>query len=136
MKGALYLLCGLFYRALDTSAEEPYGGDSSLLHDMFRFIERNVSTACTLHDMAQELKYNESYLSRLFLKCVGLPYSESVRNIKINHACYLLRNTDESMYSIAKKCGYTTQSSFTRSFRQIIGMVPMEYRARHGEVLR
>ena len=40
------------------------------------------------------------------------------------------------MYSIAKKCGYTTQSSFTRSFRQIIGMVPMEYRARHGEVLR
>ena len=136
VKGFLYLLCGVFYRELDTSAEESYGGDSSLLHDMFRFIEQNVDKACTLRDMAEALKYNESYLSRLFLKCVGLPYSEYVRNIKANHACYLLRNTNESMYSIAKKCGYTTQSSFTRSFRQIIGMVPMEYRARHGEVLR
>ena len=136
VKGFLYLLCGVFYRELDTSAEESYGGDSSLLYDMFRFIEQNVDKACTLRDMAEALKYNESYLSRLFLKCVGIPYSEYVRNIKANHACYLLRNTDESMYSIAKKCGYTTQSSFTRSFRQIIGMVPMEYRARHGEVLR
>lgn len=136
VKGFLYLLCSLFYRELDTSAEEAYSGDSSLLHDMFRFIERNMDKSCTLHDMAAELKYNESYLSRLFLRCVGLSYSEYVRNIKANHACYLLRNTDESMYSIAMKCGYTTQSSFTRSFRQITGMVPMEYRAKHGEILQ
>jgi AraC-like DNA-binding protein len=136
IKGFLYTLCSLFYRELDQSKEDVFAGSMKLLSNVFTFIENNVDKACTLRDMAEALKYNESYLSRLFLKCVGLSYSEYVRNIKANHACYLLRNTDESMYSIAKKCGYTTQSSFTRSFRQIIGMVPMEYRARHGEVLR
>ena len=135
VKGSLYLLCGMFFRTLDTAAEDTYGRDSTLLHAMFGFIEMNVAEPCTLHDMAKELKYNESYLSRLFLKCVGIPFSEYVRNVKINHACYLLRDTNESVYGIAAKCGYTTQSSFTRSFKQIMGVVPGEYRARHGTTL-
>ena len=136
VKGMLYLLCGLFHRELDTSVEEAHGGDSTLLHAMLRFIEDHVEESCTLHDMAKELKYNESYLSRLFLKSVGIPYSEYVRNIKINHACYLLRNTDESVFGIAMKCGYTTQSSFSRSFKQLTGMVPVEYRAKSSVSLK
>jgi AraC-like DNA-binding protein len=135
IKGALYLLCGLFHRELDTATEDTLGGDYVLLYEMFRFIEQNVGTPCALRDMAEALKYNESYLSRLFVKCVGIPYSDYVRNVKINHACYLLRNTDESVYTISVRCGYTTQSSFTRSFKQITGVAPREYKLRYGSTL-
>lgn len=127
-KGFLYLLCSRFYKQLNTEEEGVFASDNGLLRDMFIYIESNVDKPCTLHELAHELRYNEAYLSRMFHKSVGIPYSEYVRNIKINHACYLLRNTDESIFNIAMKCGYATQSSFYRSFKQLVGINPNEYR--------
>ncbi len=128
IKGFLYLLCSMYYRHLNTEEEDLFTSDNGLLRDMFIYIENNVDKPCTLHELANELRYNESYLSRMFQKSVGVPYSEYVRNIKVNHACYLLRNSDESILNIAMKCGYATLSSFYRSFKQLIGINPNEYR--------
>lgn len=128
VKGFLYTLCSLFHRELDYAKEDTFSGRLKLLSHIFAFIESNVDKPCTLHDLARELRYNESYLSRIFLKHTGLSYSEYVRNVKIDHACYLLRNTDENIFSIAEKCGYASQSSFNRSFKQIMGVPPQEYR--------
>ena len=129
VKGFLYTLCSLFYRELDQSTEDVFMGNMKLLSNIFIFIEKNVDKSCTLHELSKELRYNESYLSRIFLKHTGISFSDYVRNIKIDRACYLLRNTDENIFSIAKKCGYTTHSSFNRSFKQITGATPHEYRS-------
>ena len=128
VKGFLYLLCALFHRLADPTEEDKFGGDSVLLHRIFAYIENHIADPCNLLDMAGALKYNESYLSRLFASYVGMPFSDYVRNIRINHACYLLRNTTESVYAIAVKCGYSNQSSFNRCFKQMIGCSPNEYR--------
>jgi AraC-like DNA-binding protein len=128
IKGFLYTLCALFYRELDQTAEDTFAGSLKLLSHIFVFIEKNVDKPCTLHDLSEELRYNESYLSRIFYKHTGISYSDYVRNIKIDRACYLLRNTDENIFSIAQKCGYTAHSSFNRSFKQIKGITPHEYR--------
>lgn len=130
VKGFLYLLCALFYEQVEHGVEDEFSGDTALLHKMFVYIETNVDKPCTLHELAVELKYNESYLSRIFAKYVGVPYSDYVRNIKLNYACYLLQNTGISVYHVAMKCGYTTQSSFNRSFKQLMSCKPSEYRER------
>ena len=131
IKGFLYSLCSMYYCQLDRTGEDPYFSDTSVLRDMLVYIENNVDKPCTLHELAQVLRYNEAYLSRLFHKSVGIPYSDYVRNIKINYACYLLRNTRESIFNIAMKCGYATQSSFYRSFKQLTGINPNEYRVQN-----
>ncbi len=131
VKGFLYTLCSLFYQELDFSVKDTFSGSMKLLSDVFVFIENNVDKPCTLHDLAEELRYNESYLSRMFFKHTGISYSDYVRNIKIDRACYLLRNTDDNIFCIATKCGYTTHSSFNRSFKQIMGVTPHEYRTSH-----
>lgn len=129
VKGILYLLCGLFYRELDETTEDSFSSDTLLLRDIFVYVENNISKPCTLNGLAAELKYNVSYLSRFFVRSVGIPYNEYVRNAKINHACHLLRNTDESILSIAMKCGYESPSSFNRSFKQLTGISPSRYRS-------
>jgi AraC-like DNA-binding protein len=58
-----------------------------------------------------------------------MSYSDYVRNIKISHACYLLRNTHESVIDIAEQCGYASVSSFNRNFKQLTSMSPTQYRA-------
>lgn len=128
VKGFLYLLCGLFYRELDVSVPDEAPKDTVLLRDIFIFVENHIDKSCTLKGLSAELKYNASYLSRFFMKHVGIPYCEYVRNTKINHACLLLSDTDYSMNDIARKCGYESPSSFNRSFRQVMGQSPTAYR--------
>jgi AraC-like DNA-binding protein len=130
IKGFLYLLCALFYEQVEHGAMDEFSGDLALLHKMFVYIETNVDKSCTLHELAGKLKYNEAYLSRVFTKYVSVPYSDYVRSIKLNYAGYLLQNTDISVCDVAMKCGYTTQSSFNRSFKQLMACTPGEYRAR------
>ncbi len=130
IKGGLYLLCALFYRLVDDTVEDTFTEDSSLIRDMLLFIENNMDTPCTLHELAKEVRYSEAYLSRVFMQSVGVPYSEYVRSIKINYACFLLKNTVDSVYAISKKCGYATLSTFSRSFKHITGFSPQEYRLR------
>ena len=89
VKGFLYLLCALFYRQVDYTTEDVSPLDTTLLHEMFMYIE--------------------------------------------NNACYLLKNTDKSVFTVAMECGYATQSSFNRSFKQLIGLNPNEYRTKFNK---
>jgi AraC-like DNA-binding protein len=128
VKGFLYLLCGDFYQYLDFSAEDNVMGDKRLLHDIFLYVENNIDNACSLSNLAKELKYSEAYLSRFFKANVGTTYYSYVRNIKISRACYLLNNTKDNILDIALKCGYTSLSSFNRSFKHVVGENPTNYR--------
>lgn len=128
VKGFLYLLCSHFYRGLDRTDEDTYAKDTLLLRDILYFVETNSDKPCTLESLAESLKYTPSYLSHFFSSNVGTSYNAYVRNVKMNRACYLLRNTRDSVLSIALKCGYTSLSSFNRSFKQLTGMSPTHYR--------
>ena len=81
-------------------------------------------------DLSKKLEYSTVYLSRFFHENTGMPYHEYVRMVKMNHACYLLKNTRESILDVSLQCGYASISSFNRSFKQIVGMNPTEYRKR------
>ncbi len=138
IKGFLYSVSSLFCEQLDFSTEDPYAHGKHLLRDIFRYVDHNMASSCSIPDVGEALGYSPSYLSRFFYTNVGMPYSDYVRNIKISHACYLLRNTRESMASVATRCGYVSSSSFNRNFKQMTGCSPTEYRQknhRKGDVV-
>ena len=128
IKGFLYTICGLFYQDIDFSSEDNVAKDSVLLRDIFIYLENNISEACTLKGLAEALGYHPAYISRYFTQTVGLPFYTYVQSIKVDRACYLLTNTQDSILSIAIQCGFTTLSSFNRTFRIAKGMTPREYR--------
>lgn len=53
---------------------------------------------------------------------------EYINTVRVQAACEHLKKTDESVADIAHKCGFTTNSTFNRNFRQIMGTTPMEWR--------
>ena len=128
IKGFLYTICGLFYQDLDLNAEDDVSKDTILLRDIFVYLESHMAEPCTLKGMAEKLGYHPTYISRYFSKIVGIPFYEYVQSVKIDRACYLLMNTKDSVLSIAISCGFTTLSSFNRTFRIVKGMTPREYR--------
>ena len=130
IKGFLYCLCDLYCGLLDTAREECSSGKDHLIRDTLRYVEENVDAPCSLTVIAEALGYSDSYLSRVFNEVVGMPLSFYVRQVKINRACYLLKNTRQSVTDIVSQCGYASVATFNHNFNELIGCSPTEYRKR------
>ena len=88
------MVCAIF----DESAE--YGkkitDEKSLLQQTFEFVMNEFDSDCSLKTLAARLGYNYSYLSRYFKNAVGMSFNSYVNTYRLNNACYLLRNTENT----------------------------------------
>lgn len=125
-KGVLYLICDQFDR--NAAYKKQARDKHNLLQKMFMFVDRNFSSDCSLSGLADELGYNYSYLSRHFKKAVGLSFNAYVNNYRLNHACYLLRNSVDSVLQCAYDSGFISLRSFNLNFKKFYGVTPQEYR--------
>lgn len=63
---------------------------------------------------------------------MGTSYSEIVAEIRLEMACRLLTETNESISRIALNLGYAGASSFSRSFMHMMKVQPATYRRQTG----
>lgn len=129
MKGILYLYCSFFSDDgfCDGAAGElPDSHD--IMHRIFRFAADNFTENCTLSDLSASIGYDYSYLSKLFSEKIGISYTEYVNMLRIDRACYLLKNTDFPIIDIAAECGYGSLRTFNRNFQRRMGITPRDYK--------
>lgn len=125
-KGALYLICAAF----DKNAEYKHqdAQNKSLLQKMFSFVDDNFDKDCSLRSLSGEIGYNYSYLSRYFKSAVGISFNTYVNNYRLNNACYLLKNSSDTVLQCAFNSGFMSLRTFNRDFRKNLGVTPLEYR--------
>ena len=125
-KGVLYSLCAEF----DENAEytETHHTDTQLLYKIFDFVESSYKEECSLSELSKSCTYDYHYLSRYFKKAVGISFNHFVNQYRINNACYLLKNSNNSILQCALESGYKSLRSFNRNFKSIIGVTPKEYK--------
>lgn len=129
MKGLLYYYCSFFTESDFRDADGSELPDSrDLMHRIFRFAADNFTESCLLSNLAAAIGYDYSYLSKLFSEKIGISYTEYVNMLRIDRACYLLKNTDRPIIDIAADCGYGSLRTFNRNFSRIVGMTPREYK--------
>ncbi|MCM3781705.1 helix-turn-helix domain-containing protein [Neobacillus mesonae] len=87
----------------------------------------------TLDSCAAELNYHPFYLSRVFKKDVGMPFSDYLTTYRMNKAKLLLESTDMLVSDIGHKLKYANTSAFIRTFRKSAGMTPGQYREHHTQ---
>lgn len=126
IKGFLYSICGVF------DAEAVYVNRSTenaeLLQKIFGFVEKSYNGKCNLVTLAEVTAYNYVYLSRYFKERTGITFTDYVNRYRINQACYLLRNSEKNVLSIALECGYDSPRTFNRNFLSVMKQTPVEYR--------
>lgn len=101
---------------------------TKLLHKIILYVEENYSSECSLKDVAKKLQYDYPYLSKVFVSQMDMTFTRYLNNYRISQACYLLKNSSQSISSIASNCGYNNLKTFHRNFRKITGQTPKEYR--------
>lgn len=94
------------------------------------YIYANLHRRITLTEIANEVKLNESYFSKLFRSETGIPVSTYIMQKKIETAQNLLVHSDYSYLEISELLAFSSQSHFISCFRKECGMTPRDYRNR------
>jgi two-component system response regulator YesN len=84
-------------------------------------------------DMAVVSNYvslNYSYFSQSFKEYTGESFVTFLKRIRINKAKDLLEHTENKVFEVGKMVGYTNPKQFNRTFRELEGITPIEYRNR------
>lgn len=91
-----------------------------------QYIEENYATEIKLADLADLVHWNPFYLLRVFRAQVGLPPHAYLETIRIRAAQDFLK-TGQALAEIAYATGFSSQSHFTTTFKQLIGVTPGQY---------
>ena len=82
--------------------------------------------------MADALGRNRSYFSALFKRETGVGVAKYILSKRIEAAKNMLRLSEIPYAEIAAILAFSSQSHFSRVFREKVGMTPREYRRKGG----
>lgn len=86
-----------------------------------------------IEDMARKANLSPSRFNAVFKEQYGVTPHQYLLDMRISHACELLRNTDLSQERIAAYCGFADIHHFSKSFRKKLGLPPGRYRCASRE---
>ncbi len=92
------------------------------------YIEDHFSEFISLEDIAEQVHLNSVYFSYLFKKKQGINFSEYLINYRIEKAKKMLKETSDNISVIAGQVGYKDSKHFSKLFKKIVGLRPIEYR--------
>jgi AraC family transcriptional regulator len=92
------------------------------------YIEENLAQAIPLEALARQVGLSSYHFCRAFKQSLGMPPRRYQCHRRIEHARRLLENPEVSVAEIARIVGYSDTSSFTATFRKILGLTPTAYR--------
>ncbi len=92
------------------------------------YIEEHMAEDLSLVRLANVIHFNPSYLSRLFKQECGVNLSEYIEEVRVGKARELLKQDELKISDIGIRIGYEAPHSFTRFFKKMTGVAPLEYR--------
>ncbi len=94
--------------------------------------ENNLAEPVTPSALARRARLAPPRFARLMKRFFGLTPSQFIAKTRVAAASRLLRETEQSVATIAMACGFYDHSAFTRTFRALTGVTPTQFRAGRG----
>lgn len=91
---------------------------STTPHLVKRYVESEYASDISLASISKKFGYTEDHITRIFKKEFGITPHAHLINVRLEHAMWMLENTDLSAEKIASAVGYRDFSAFWRAFKQ------------------
>ncbi len=99
------------------------------LNNAITYIDENYTNNITLEDAAAYSGFSKFHFSRLFKEYMGCTFYDYLVGQRLKATEHLLTKADLSITDIALQAGFSSISTFNRTFKEKKGCTPGEYRA-------
>lgn len=100
----------------------------SAIKPAIEYIEKHfLDKKITAEDLVSCCSISYPYIKKLFVKKFGVPPIKYTIQLKINHACDLLRTELYTVSQTAELCGYSDLYFFSRQFKEYVGISPTDF---------
>jgi AraC-like DNA-binding protein len=107
-------------------AGDPAAGD--LANACAQLLHHRLGEPLAVAGLARHFGVNRSTLFRAFRVAFGMSLATYQQRLRLDHACALLRRTDQSVLAVSRQCGFSDPSYFARAFRKHTGETPQAWR--------
>ncbi len=102
--------------------------DGNFLRQAISVVEENLANFEFTHEqLIDAMNSSKSTLYRKIKSLTGLSPSEFVRNIRLKHACLMLKSETGNISDIAYNVGFNDPKYFSTCFKTEFGVTPREY---------
>lgn len=106
--------------------------DQQLLKNIEQYVMQNMSRGqISLEEMSSAMGMGRVPFFHRIRNLTNKTPVELVRDMRLKHACILLKRTNINMSELASNIGFMTAENFITIFREKFGMTPLEYRLKH-----
>lgn len=93
-----------------------------------KYILENLASAeLSMRSISKKFSISRSTLYSLSCDYFGMGISDYIRVCRIERAKKLLAKADTPIYEIAAACGFSAPNYFTKTFREMVGVLPKDY---------
>ena len=97
-------------------------------------IEKNISNEnFSVEILSEEVGLSRAQLHRKVKAITNQAPSEFIRNYRLQRAAELLKQDAGNIAEIAYQVGFSSQAYFTKTFQEIYGLTPLDFKKQHSK---
>lgn len=98
-------------------------------------MDRAYAEPIDVRAVAAVAHVSEAHFSRSFRATFGETPHRYLQRRRVERAMFLLRETDRSVTDVCLDVGFNSLGTFSRTFREIVGEAPSDYRQGNGPMV-
>ena len=98
-------------------------------------MDRAYAEPLNVRAVAAVAYISEAHFIRSFRAVFGETPHRYLQRRRVERSMFLLRETDRSVTDICFEVGFSIRGTFSRTFREIVGEAPSQYRVGHGPMV-
>jgi len=102
-------------------------GREERIVEIITFIQKNYADV-TLESLSEYFHLSKPYLSKYIKEKAGMTFQDAVKEERMKKARMLLKETGQTVETIAAEVGYENVEHFNRLFKKTYGITPVQYR--------
>lgn len=103
--------------------------DHARIKEMLTFIQANYDRELTIEEIAEVCAISTSECIRCFRATIGTTPIAYLKSYRLQQAALKLQLSADKISAIAESCGFQEMSYFAKSFKEVYGCTPSEYRS-------
>ncbi len=118
-----------FFDIINLMKRNTLNKKTKISNDILFYIYTNIDVDINMDELAQSFNISKFYMHKVFKEIFGRNIYESIKSIRLQKAStLLLTNKYSTITEIAALCGYSSQTSFIRVFKERFLMTPTAWR--------